>query len=114
MKAQDDNVTAVSATELPTTTSLTGEQASVKKKSWLQRIKSIIWDTLDKSPEERRFLFKLDFFILTWAGFTYFSKNLNSQNLCKCGSISGRTPSTIIFMYSAADNYGQRMLMYPE
>ena len=28
---------------------------------------SYLWDTLDKSPEERRFLFKLDFAILTFA-----------------------------------------------
>lgn len=28
---------------------------------------SYIWDTLDKSPEERRFLFKLDLAVLTFA-----------------------------------------------
>ena len=28
---------------------------------------SYVWDTLDKSPEERRFLFKLDFALLTFA-----------------------------------------------
>lgn len=33
------------------------------KKNW----KSYIWDTLDKSPEERRFLFKLDSAVLTFA-----------------------------------------------
>lgn len=55
-----------------------------KKNSLRQRIKSIVWDTLDRSPEERRFLAKIDFFILTWAGLTYFSKNLNTNNICKC------------------------------
>ena len=33
------------------------------KKKW----QSYIWDTLDKSPEERRFLFKLDAAIITFA-----------------------------------------------
>lgn len=28
---------------------------------------SNVWDTLDKSPEERKFLFKLDFALLTFA-----------------------------------------------
>lgn len=42
----------------------------------------MVWDTLDRSPEERRFLAKLDFFILSWASLTYFSKNLNTNNVC--------------------------------
>ncbi|KAK9384943.1 hypothetical protein V1515DRAFT_306972 [Lipomyces mesembrius] len=46
-----------------------------------RRLKQIIWDTLDYTLEERRFVSKIDFFILTWAGFSYFSKNLNSNNL---------------------------------
>jgi MFS transporter, ACS family, pantothenate transporter len=33
------------------------------KKTW----RSYVWDTFDKSPEERRFLFKLDAVILTFA-----------------------------------------------
>ena len=33
------------------------------KKKWT----SYIWDTLDKSPQERRFLFKLDAAVLTFA-----------------------------------------------
>jgi hypothetical protein len=37
-------------------------QKNVKKK-W----QSYIWDTFDKSPEERRFLFKLDTALLTFA-----------------------------------------------
>ena len=28
---------------------------------------SYVWDTLDKSPEERKFLFKLDFALLSFA-----------------------------------------------
>lgn len=32
-----------------------------------RRWQSYLWDTLDKSPEERKFLFKLDFALLTFA-----------------------------------------------
>lgn len=53
------------------------------KKTWRQRVKAVVWDSLDRSPEERRFIAKIDFFILTWAGFTYFSKNLNTNNVCE-------------------------------
>ncbi|KAH8670149.1 putative pantothenate transporter [Tricladium varicosporioides] len=52
-----------------------------EKKPLRHRIREIVWDSLDRSPEERKLIFKLDIFILTWAGFTYFSKNLNSNNL---------------------------------
>lgn len=39
--------------------------------------KSYIWDTFDKSPEERRFLFKLDAVLLTFASLGYFIKYLD-------------------------------------
>ncbi|KAJ4249870.1 hypothetical protein NW762_012213 [Fusarium torreyae] len=51
------------------------------KQSLKKRIREIVWDTLDRSPEERRMIAKLDFFILTWASLAYFSKNLNTNNL---------------------------------
>lgn len=60
------------------------EDGGTQKRSLRRRIREIVWDTLDRSPEERRFISKIDFFILTWAGFSYFSKNLNSNNLCRC------------------------------
>lgn len=56
------------------------------KKPLKQRVREIVWDSLDKSPEERRLIAKLDFFILTWASLAYFSKNLNTNNLCKRAS----------------------------
>jgi MFS transporter, ACS family, pantothenate transporter len=40
------------------------------KRSW----RSYLWDTFDKSPEERRFLFKLDAVLLTFASLGYFIK----------------------------------------
>lgn len=86
MKAQDEGVTAALASELPVYSSSTDEEVTVEKKTLLRRIKGVIWDTLERSPEERHFLAKIDFFILTWAGFTYFSKNLNSNNVCEWDS----------------------------
>jgi len=43
------------------------------KRSW----KSYIWDTFDKSPEERKFLFKLDAALMTLASLGYFIKYLD-------------------------------------
>ncbi|KAI5832240.1 MFS general substrate transporter [Schizophyllum commune Tattone D] len=42
---------------------------------------SYVWDTWDKPPEERRFLFKLDCCLLTYAALSYFSKYLDQQNI---------------------------------
>lgn len=43
--------------------------------------RSYIWDTFDKSPEERQFLFKLDAVILTFASLGYFIKYLDQVNV---------------------------------
>ncbi|KAE8453388.1 hypothetical protein EG329_010249 [Mollisiaceae sp. DMI_Dod_QoI] len=47
------------------------------KKRWV----SYIWDTFDKSPQERRFLFKVDAAILTFASLGYFIKYLDQANI---------------------------------
>ena len=47
------------------------------KRKWV----SYIWDSLDKSPEERRFLFKLDSAVLTFATLGYFIKYLDQSNI---------------------------------
>jgi ACS family pantothenate transporter-like MFS transporter len=49
----------------------------VPRKKWI----SYLWDTLDKSPEERKFLFKLDAAVLTFASFVYFIKYLDQSNI---------------------------------
>ncbi|KAI3321766.1 MFS general substrate transporter [Xylariaceae sp. AK1471] len=51
--------------------------AAKPKRTW----RSYIWDTFDKSPEERRFLFKLDAVILTLASLGYFIKYLDQVNI---------------------------------
>ena len=47
------------------------------KRKW----QSYVWDTFDKSPEERKFLFKLDTALLTFASLGYFIKYLDQANL---------------------------------
>lgn len=39
----------------------------IRKDVEKKKLVSYIWDSLDKSPEERRFIFKLDSFLLTFA-----------------------------------------------
>lgn len=50
---------------------------STPKRTW----RSHLWDTFDRSPEERRFLFKLDAVILTFASLGYFIKYLDQVNI---------------------------------
>jgi ACS family pantothenate transporter-like MFS transporter len=40
-----------------------------------------VWDDPDKPADEKRFLFKLDVFLLTAACSGYFSKNLDQANI---------------------------------
>ncbi|KAL9111893.1 MAG: hypothetical protein Q9227_003743 [Pyrenula ochraceoflavens] len=42
---------------------------------------SYIWDSLDKSPEERAFLFKLDLAVLSFASLGYLIKYLDQSNI---------------------------------
>ncbi|EEB94668.1 hypothetical protein MPER_06482 [Moniliophthora perniciosa FA553] len=44
-------------------------------------LRSYIWDTWDKPPEERKFLHRLDSLLLTYAALSYFSKYLDQQNI---------------------------------
>ncbi|KAJ5227578.1 uncharacterized protein N7469_007584, partial [Penicillium citrinum] len=53
-----------------------GVQKDVKRR-WV----SYIWDTFDKSPEERWLMFKLDTAILTFASLGYFIKYLDQINI---------------------------------
>lgn len=88
MKSSDeerDAALGVPAADFAAPSTSSRDDSPVEKKQTVhQRIRSIVWDTLDRSPEERRFIAKIDFFILTWASLTYFSKNLNTNNLCMC------------------------------
>ena len=55
----------------------TGPIQAKPQRTW----QSYVWDSLDKSPEERRFLFKLDAAVLTFASLGYFIKYLDQINI---------------------------------
>lgn len=46
-----------------------------------KRILAVIWDSLDKSPEERALIAKLDWFILSNVCVAYFVKYLDQTNV---------------------------------
>ncbi|KAJ4416539.1 hypothetical protein N0V82_006661 [Gnomoniopsis sp. IMI 355080] len=77
MKDSDDEAHNVTPLELPRNSPSSQKQSL----SLRHKIRSVVWDTLERSPEERKLIAKIDFFILTWAGLTYFSKNLNTNNV---------------------------------
>ncbi|KAF1967407.1 MFS general substrate transporter [Bimuria novae-zelandiae CBS 107.79] len=65
-----------SATELPQVIEVS-EEVKNKPHKWYY----YLWDTLDKPPEERWFLFKLDAALLTFASLGYFIKYLDQTNI---------------------------------
>ncbi|ETS74415.1 hypothetical protein PFICI_14281 [Pestalotiopsis fici W106-1] len=52
-----------------------------KKLPLRKRIASVIWDSLDKTPEERRFIAKIDFWILSYCTISYWGKYMCQQNV---------------------------------
>jgi ACS family pantothenate transporter-like MFS transporter len=84
MAADSDHKRASSQSLSPTRSSTPDEEERIAqlvkeqpKSSW----KSHLWDTFNKSPEERRFLFKLDAVLLTFASLGYFIKYLDQVNI---------------------------------
>ncbi|THV04489.1 MFS general substrate transporter [Dendrothele bispora CBS 962.96] len=71
--AEFPNERASDSTSQKASPSVTGEV----KSDW----RSVIWDTFNKSPEERRFLFKLDTALLTFATLGESSKQLPIANI---------------------------------
>lgn len=57
-----------------------GEQFTPTQR-FLRSIQRYIWDDPDKPKHEKKFLLKLDFFLLTYACLGYFCKNLDQQNI---------------------------------
>lgn len=57
-------------------------EAELKKRKtiWYKALK-FVWDGTDKHPKERKYLGKLDFFLLTSSMLGYFIKNLNQSNV---------------------------------
>ncbi|KAI9744924.1 MAG: hypothetical protein M1818_001850 [Claussenomyces sp. TS43310] len=48
---------------------------------FLRSVQRYIWDDPDKPKEEKLFLFKLDFFLLTYSCLAYFCKSLDQANI---------------------------------
>ncbi|CCH41465.1 Vitamin H transporter [Wickerhamomyces ciferrii] len=62
------------------TIEMTDEEIA-KRKTWWYKLSLFLWDSVDKHPSERSFLFKLDFFLLSSSMLGYFIKNLNQNNV---------------------------------
>jgi ACS family pantothenate transporter-like MFS transporter len=91
----DKNATTVEAKTLPQPRSEDpspeNSLTEKNKKPLKRRIREILWDSFDRTPEERWLIHKIDFFILTWASLSYFSKNLNTNNVSKSSQTKIRT-----------------------
>ena len=57
------------------------ELLSSQKVNWRTKLRGIIWDSLDKSPEERKFVFKVDCWVMSYICVAYFVKYLDSMNV---------------------------------
>jgi hypothetical protein len=61
--------------------SLEQQPESERPRTLKNRIKSVLWDSFDKSPEERKFIAKIDWWILTYCCIAYFVKYLDQTNV---------------------------------
>ena len=78
-KTAEDDVVAITSTKSARDAGADGHtiEGNVVQKRPRTSWKSYLWDTLDKSPEERRFLFKLDAVLITFASLGYLIKYLD-------------------------------------
>lgn len=52
-----------------------------RRSGWKYKLAKVFWDTADKPPKERNFLFKLDTFFLSSVCFGYFLKYVDQNNV---------------------------------
>ncbi|KAJ9150802.1 Pantothenate transporter [Pleurostoma richardsiae] len=57
------------------------ESTTERKLPLSKRILGVIWDSLDKTPEERAFIAKIDWWILSYCCIAYFVKYLDQTNV---------------------------------
>ncbi|KAG9601238.1 MFS general substrate transporter, partial [Aureobasidium melanogenum] len=57
------------------------EEQYTPTQRFFRSIQRYVWDDPDKPKHEKKFLLKLDFFLLTYACLGYFCKNLDQQNI---------------------------------
>ncbi|KAH8659772.1 major facilitator superfamily transporter [Xylariales sp. PMI_506] len=58
-----------------------GNASTRSKESFWRTVQRFVWDDPDKSAEEKKFLLKLDFFLLSYTCLGYFCKNLDQANI---------------------------------
>ncbi|RTE84233.1 hypothetical protein BHE90_001316 [Fusarium euwallaceae] len=58
-----------------------GEYSQERKKTLRYKILRVLWDSLDKSPEERKFINKADWWIMSYICVAYFVKYLDQTNV---------------------------------
>jgi hypothetical protein len=61
--------------------SISVQEVSVTRRPLRRRIMAVIWDSLDKTPEERAFIAKIDWWILSYCCIAYFVKYLDQTNV---------------------------------
>lgn len=80
---RDDNPTT-DQKHAPVVAAATATDSSSKdyqpRRPLSKRILGILWDSLDKDPEERKFVAKIDWWILTYCCVAYFVKYLDQTN----------------------------------
>ncbi|KAK3051453.1 hypothetical protein LTR09_007476 [Extremus antarcticus] len=52
------------------------DEEAASDRTWRRKAAAVIWDSLDKSPEERKFIAKIDWWILSYCCVAYFVKYL--------------------------------------
>lgn len=62
-------------------TEVEGHEIQSQAQTRRARLKAAIWDTWDKSPEERRLVQKVDWWLLSYACIAYFIKALDQGNV---------------------------------
>lgn len=70
------------------TLNLSKEEKIYRKNSKWYKLKLFLWDSVDKHPTEKKFLMKLDFFLISSSMLGYFIKQLNASNV-KTAYING-------------------------
>lgn len=58
------------------------EPSQLQRLPFSKRLMSVMWDSLDKTPEERHFVLKADIWIMSYVCFAYFVKYLDQTNVC--------------------------------
>ncbi|KAF2171640.1 hypothetical protein M409DRAFT_63273 [Zasmidium cellare ATCC 36951] len=67
--------------DVEVTSTTVDESSTIGKRTWRQNLAAVLWDSLDKTPEERKFVAKIDWWILSYCCIAYFVKYLDQTNI---------------------------------